>query len=491
MAEQQTVEPSLLIQVVLFSLAMIEGADNALLGASSDVTMEDLGFTWIEMGLMGGAQAVAANFCGIFWGAAADRGLADRKYLLMSAAAGQGVVTVLLALLQRYGWQMIALRILNGALLAGIRPITNGVIADNTSDDIRGKIFARAQCAFLFGMAFCNYIVVRIAADTYDLPLFGEQRGWRVAWVIVGIVAVFASILCASFFPNDTKESRPPSSIFALVCEEFGVLTEFFSIPTFWIMVGQGVFGTIPWSVMWIMTRFYLAGGAMTRDETALVTSLNPVWGIFGALLGGYICDFLAAKFGYQGRPLGAQVSVALGIPLMYMNFIGVHPEDGSFGLYLFLNLAFGILASWPQGGTNFPILSQIVPADKRSRVLAVEGALENSIANALAANMVPIVSMVLFGFDLDSIPDQEGINVPAARAMGYALGVSTGIPWLLCFLNYSLLHWSFPRDIMQGLLHEAQKSGFFTMNSKALSTDFALTAGPSSKNTGEIALTA
>merc|ERR1712032_1193906 len=130
--------------------------------------------------------------------------------------------------------------------------------------------------------------------------------------VIVGTVAVFASILCASFFPNDTKEKRPPSSIFALACEEFGVLTEFFRIPTFWIMVGQGVFGTIPWSVMWIMTRFYLAGGAMARDQVALVTSLNPVWGIFGALLGGYICDFLAAKFGYQGRPLGAQVSVAL-----------------------------------------------------------------------------------------------------------------------------------------------------------------------------------
>merc|ERR1711920_114106 len=142
------------------------------------------------------------------------------------AAAGQGIITVMLALLQSYGWFMIFLRILNGLFLSGLRPITNGVIADKTDEEVRGKIFARAQCAFLFGMSFCNYIVVRIAAETYELPLFGEQRGWRVAWVIVGSVSVFAAIFCASCFPNDTREKRAPTSVLSLVFEEYGVLAE-------------------------------------------------------------------------------------------------------------------------------------------------------------------------------------------------------------------------------------------------------------------------
>merc|ERR1712113_606773 len=103
-----------------------------------------------------------------------------------------------------------------------------------------------------------NFIVIRIAADTYQLPFFGEQCGWRVAWIIVGSVSVFAAILCASFFPSDQKEKRPPASIFSLVCEELGVIGEFLRIKTFWIIILQGIFGTIPWTVMWIMTRMYL-----------------------------------------------------------------------------------------------------------------------------------------------------------------------------------------------------------------------------------------
>jgi len=491
MADKVPVEPTLLIQVVLCFLASLEGADNSLLGASSDVVMDELNFGWIQMGWMGMAQGVASNLCGILWGSAADRGLADRKYLLMGASVGQGVVTVMLALLQSYGWFMIFLRIMNGLFLSGLRPITNGVIADKTDEEVRGKIFARAQCAFLFGMSFCNYIVVRIAAETYQIPGFGEQRGWRVAWIIVGAVSVFASILCASFFPNDLKEKRASGSVFTMLCEEVSVVGEFLRIPTFWIMLGQGVFGTIPWSVMWIMTRMYLAGGAMDRDETALVTSLNPVWGIFGTILGGYMCDFLASKYPNHGRALGAQISVASGIPIMYMNFIGVHPADGGFWIYLFINAAFGVMASWPQGGTNFPTLSEIVPADKRSRVLAVEGALENSVANVLAAQMVPLVSRIFFGFDLDAIGEQEGVNVDAARAIGYSLGVSTAIPWLLCYLNYSLLHWTIPMDVKKNPNQGPEvSSSFFAYQYKpSVSAEFPATAGPT-KSQSEIALT-
>merc|ERR1711920_769942 len=85
-------------------------------------------------------------------------------------------------------------------------------------------------------------IVIRIAADTYQVPFFGEQRGWRVAWAIVGSVSVFAAILCASFYPSDQKEKRPPASIFSLVCEELGVIGEFLRIKTFWIIILQDIF---------------------------------------------------------------------------------------------------------------------------------------------------------------------------------------------------------------------------------------------------------
>jgi len=293
-----------------------------------------------------------------------------------------------------------------------------------------------------------NYIVLNMAVTYYNVPFIGLVRGWRIGWIAVGGISIVAAVLCSLLFPSELKERRVTGTIIQMMGEEVGVIFEFMTMPTFIFMIMQGFFGTIPWTVMWVMNRYYLYGGSMSRNETAIVTSLNPVWGVLGTLLGGYVSDFLAGRFGEHGRPLNAQLTVALGVPLMYMNFIGIYPDQGGFVLYLGINFAFGLVASWAQGGTNFPILSQIVPEAKRSRVLAVEGALENSCAMIAGSNLVPLVSRAVFGFDLDSIPDQQGTNVPAARAIGYSLGLSTCVPWLLAYVIYSILHYSYPRDL-------------------------------------------
>ena len=76
--------------------------------------------------------------------------------------------------------------------------------------------------------------------------------------------------------------------------------------------------------------------------------------GVFGNILGGAIADCLAKRLGYHGRPLSvgssefccvgaqqsdrtaeAQISVAIGIPMMYLWFAGISPgsEAAVFGL--------------------------------------------------------------------------------------------------------------------------------------------------------------
>ena len=96
---------------------------------------------------------------------------------------------------------------------------------------IWGKIFIRARRAFILEMPCCNHIVARIAAYAgmtssstpsmptilrltssvtaaltgmagYDLPFVGEKRDWRDDWIIVGAVVIFATLHCASYFPN-------------------------------------------------------------------------------------------------------------------------------------------------------------------------------------------------------------------------------------------------------------------------------------------------
>eukprot|EP00435_Cladocopium_sp_Y103_P065244 s79_g27.t1 len=58
---------------------------------------------------------------------------------------------------------------------------------------------------------------------------------------------------------------------------------------------------------------------------------------------------------------------------MVFLQFYGIPPGEGTFGVYFALIAAFGLLGSWAQSGTNFPILSDIVPASDRSKVMAWE----------------------------------------------------------------------------------------------------------------------
>merc|ERR1719150_2386854 len=136
--------------------------------------------------------------------------------------------------------------------------------------------------------------------------------------------------------------------------------------------------------------------------------------------MGGYIADFLAGRLGYHGRPLTAQITVASGIPLIYLIFGGVPAGSGNFAVYFVLIASFGLLASWAQSGTNFPILSEIVPSDSRSRVMAWECALENSIANLLGPPVVTLLALALgytFGEEAAG-----GRDLDSAAALGRAM---------------------------------------------------------------------
>merc|ERR1712060_196189 len=115
-----------------------------------------------------------------------------------------------------------------------------------------------------------------------------------------------------------------------------------------------GIFGTIPWSVMGYMTLFFQLTG-IDDKEGAVLSGVGPITGAAGNIIGGMVADCLARRFLLHGRPLSAQITVACGIPLIYLVFQGVPPGQGSFGGYLALNIAFGLLGSWAQSGTNFP----------------------------------------------------------------------------------------------------------------------------------------
>merc|ERR1719282_1738866 len=133
-------EPSSLLKFLLCAVAALEGADNLLIGATMFALIEKGGIEFTDLVYLGGLQAVCTNIAGPIWGMIADRRAVSRRNILIFASLGQGLATVGLALTTDLK-PMIALRGINGVMLAALRPISNGVVADSTSDSLRGKVF--------------------------------------------------------------------------------------------------------------------------------------------------------------------------------------------------------------------------------------------------------------------------------------------------------------------------------------------------------------
>jgi len=430
------VEPGYLMKFLLCAVAALEGADNLLMPATM-FALQESGIMFEDLVYLGGMQAVCTNIAGPLWGMLADSQTISRRNILIGGSLGQGAVTVLLAFTTDL-FPMVILRGMNGIMLSSLRPISNGVVADCTSDSLRGKIFGQIQSAMVMGMLFTSLVATPIARQTvvgYD--------GWRVAFVLIGSLSIVVSALLLRFFEDLGNESVKESRGFWAVLHELRCLFRFFKIPTFSVMILQGIFGTIPWAALGFMTLFFQLSG-MTDAQATFLQTEGLVVGIFGNMLGGIVADWLAHRFGYHGRPLNAQITVAVGMPLIFAMFVGITPGEGDFVVYALLLLTWSLFGCWAQSGTNFPILCEIVPADARCRILSWECCFENTIASAIAPFVIALVSKEL-GY---TFGEEKGSKIESATALGQAMTIIVVGPGLVCLTAYSMLHFTYPRDI-------------------------------------------
>eukprot|EP00434_Breviolum_minutum_P028452 symbB.v1.2.025170.t1/scaffold2430.1/size88086/5 len=442
-------QPGLKMLAALCLASAVEGIDSQLVPACQFALQKGGILKLTDVAILSTVQLVLTNLAAPFWGVIADRGCIKRKHILIIGALGEATAATLMAFVPSFSY-MIALRGMSGFFLASLRPIVNGIIADSTSDDRRGKMFSYVQSALLVGMCLTTLVAGNLA-NVY----LGEQGapgyipGWRLLFVLGGLLAGLISVVIAIFMVEPPKQldDSAGKSCCGAVLAELCIMVRFLRIPTFCIMVVQGIFGTIPWSVMGNNLLFFKLSG-LEDWQGSLLASEGTYMGIFGTLLGGVIADCLAKRLGYHGRPLNAQITVAIGIPLVYLWFAGIPPGSKAavFGVYFAVIAGFSILGNWAQSGTNFPILSDIVPPKNRSKVMAVECALENSIANLIGPLLVANLANA-FGYQFGRV-EGETKDLESAVALGNAMAATICIPWCVTFLGYSFFHISYPSDM-------------------------------------------
>merc|ERR1712012_727475 len=427
------------------------------------------------LGRLATLEAVLRAVFGPFWGVMCARGYMERKTILTTMTFAQGFATFVMCFFVNKEWAMWCLRALNGACLAGLLPVANSIVADRFDDEIRGRMFAlmnmsRGLGNALFGAAYSitsewctsegRYESCDQGTGTCNGPTPAPcecdgLHGWQWSFIYTGIaVMAFAPVVFMFMRPPPVKVTSVSQAGQNVIVSELSALAKLLlNTPTFLILVVQGCFGGLPWSALQFRGFFFETAGLSKEQVTTIMTTIGFV-GIFGGGLSGWLSDTLVGIWPMHGRIINAEFSVYGGIPFAFLTFSqGFHPAGDSLFVYLFaLQVLMHLICGGVGGGTNAPILSQLAEPDERALVVAWQASLEGSIAS-----FGPVIFTTLnkmFGYDPDcndkcttkpSCGNDEGKNVEAA---GNALVFTSSVPWLICGMLYTSLHWVYPRDM-------------------------------------------
>lgn len=411
---------------------MVKGADLQLLPASFRAMEVDLGVEPITLAMMALCQGVAAAASGPMWGNLVDSGI-SRKWLLMVGTMSWGACTIALATVTSL-YSMALVRMMNGLALAMLLPVTQSFVADLSRPGERGSNFGMLYFSTNIGQVLCCLFATPIS----NQRVLGHA-GWRVALFVVGALSTLIVPLIPMMVYEEPRKWRPERLGPTREVRKLGV---FLRIPTFIVIILQGVFGTIPGAALSFLTMYFQYTG--TSDfSAALVLSFHVIGEACGGLLGGHVGDALANWSPRYGRALTAQISSLCAVPTVAALFLMVPRESQmttAFAGILFLH---GLLGSWVAPGCINPVMCDIVPRASLGSAYAWELAIVFCSGNLLGPLLVGVLSSHVFGYRLST--EQVDTMDPAvreqnARALGKSLFYSCAVPYMISTVIFLML---------------------------------------------------
>jgi len=423
----------------LILLSALKGADLQLLPSSFRAMEHEMGLRPHMLGLMALCQGVACAVTGPIWGSLVDSG-ASRKLLLKAGTGLWGLCTLQLAFTSEV-WEMMLLRVFNGAALSMLWPVVQSFIADLTTSKNVGQVCGKVYAAANFGQVLTCLIVVPIS-EQYVMG----AMGWRWALGVVGALSLLVVLvveLAVEELPRNWDWHR-----FGILCE-IRKLVSFFQIGTFRVIVLQGVFGTIPAAAQ-SFTTMYFQYLSINNNMCGLITAIRTVGEGIGGALGGYLGDAANSVSPKYGRTCVAMLSVTASSPFLYIVYMAL-PREASLGVF-FMGVLFtmGLFTSWEVPGCLQPMVIDIVPRRHLSSAFSWDVAIVFASGNTIGPLLVGFIAQDVFkyhqtgGSVAQMDPELQAHN---ASALGKALFFSCVIPTLLSALNFMRLFWTYPAD--------------------------------------------
>ncbi|CAG7893808.1 unnamed protein product [Brassica rapa] len=375
----------------------------------------------------------------------------NRAHVIALGAFLWSAATFLVAFSSTFFQQVAVSRALNGIGLALVAPAIQSLVADSTDDANRGSAFGWLQLTANLGSIIGGLCSVLIAPLTFmGIP------GWRVAFHIVGLISVIVGVLVRLFAndPHFVKDgvivhrvsSKPFSSEVKDLVRESGTVVK---IPSFQIIVAQGVTGSFPWSAL-SFAPMWLELIGFSHGKTAFLMGLFVAASSLGGLFGGKMGDYLSTRLPNSGRIILAQISSASAIPLAAILLLFLPDDPSTTAIHGLVLVLLGLFVSWNAPATNNPIFAEIVPEKSRTSVYALDKSFE-SILSSFAPPVVGILAQHVYGYK----PIPQGSSRSAeiatdrenAASLAKALYTSIGIPMAACCFIYSFLYRTYPLD--------------------------------------------
>jgi len=447
------------LMILLVLVAVTEGADAALFPAVTKALEETVTypdgrvFSGDTLGWLATVQLIIQALAGPTWAILASRGMLTRPAILGIGTLFQGLATAVMWYFITNTPMMLLLRAVNGICLAALRPIANSIVGDRFDDDVRGQYFSYIGSGMQLGNAVTFFFSVSQAKKVYNIG-GQEWYGWQFSFIAVGLFTAALSpavILCMKAPPVQQVAAKDEGQGLG---KELNMLVNLFKKKSFAVIVFQGCFGLLPWRAFDFRAFFFETAG-LTPEQSGIVGTSGAFGAAGGNIIGGFVGDLLHRCWPNHGRVLAAEISVYGGIPIAYMTFQYVPAADIAFVYYLSLTIGLGLLAAWTEPATINPVLCSLAREDERALILAWQTSLQGAIG-AFGPIMFTTLCYYVLGYDAKCArkdPDPEwgcDSRDPDAnfKAAGTALFLCSCIPWAICGLLYSTLHYTYPADL-------------------------------------------
>ena len=145
-------------------------------------------------------------------------------------------------------------------------------------------------------------------------------------------------------------------------------------IPTFQVIILQGVLGSTPWNALVFLT-VYLQLIGFSNFDASLALSFFQAGAALGGVVGGAVGDWAAKKSANHGRIYVCQFSVSMGIPFSVLLMKGLphNGEPSTVALHVTTLFFFGLMHVWAAPACNNPVFAEIVPPKMRNLVYAFD----------------------------------------------------------------------------------------------------------------------